>query len=120
MNYYQPLQRENDKRWDFTRNGVPVGYCRGDGGGEKYHCDGHVTREEAIECYRQYQLDNDVKARGGDNTGNQLRRCRECQTHTDGYVEIGHAALICLCKDHQTREVYEKYFEGAGLISSSW
>lgn len=33
MNYYQPRQRETDKRWDYTcRNGDwiwPTGYCRG-------------------------------------------------------------------------------------------
>ena len=86
MNYYQPLQRI-DGRWDYTRTNdryvVPIGYCReynpftvgltlqsqkevdrlnAEYGRfkDKYHTNGHAASEEACNCYREYQLDNNL------------------------------------------------------------
>lgn len=87
MNYYQPRQRESDKRFDYTnmrdQRVWPIGYChaweefkpglafnqamcddhnaRYGQFKEKYHTDGHATYEEACECYRRYLLDNELR-----------------------------------------------------------
>lgn len=79
---------------------------------EKYHRDGHATAEEAAECYRQYQLDNDLKF----NTGklqNEQQKCEAegCDAWTQDISQITWMNMFPLCKDHQNRESVEKIFK---------
>lgn len=136
MRHYKAFQRADDKRWDYTSGGRAIGYCAKykryeikpifgiddkfiaeyEGTKHKHHTDGHATAAEAYECYKEYQLDHNLRFKHGNNTGSQLNRCRECKVHTDGYATIGDYNLIHLCKEHQTREVVAKHVE----IGESW
>ena len=137
MNYYTARQR-TDGRWDFTCNGHPWGYCRlyeefkkgsvfSDGEverynlrygkfKEKYHTDGHATKEEAGECYKQYLLDH--KYRGGEDSGTQ-RKCEVCKAWTSRFIEVD-CHIWMLCDEHQNRAEVEKLMEAPDTIWSSW
>jgi len=86
MNYYEPLQRESDKRWDYTqrRDGRTwaVGYCRGWD---------ESTREALIEQY-------------GDERAEMFHRAQEeRRAHQDRYHKDGHATSEEAC------ECYKQY-----------
>src|SRR5579872_1441557 len=97
MNYLKPRQRETDGRWDYTQmnDGIVwrIGYChefrepKKDewcwseeakkklyANREKYHKDGHLTEQEAYDCYKQYKLDNELRLDNIDeNTQNKCK-----------------------------------------------
>lgn len=134
MAFYQPLQRADDSRWRYTcTNGggtFPVGYCAGfpnfDGvtwigeqmiaaalakaepHREKYHCDGHATAEEAVACYRRYQLD--LESRFDCQHSDKQERCLECQAWTQGFALIGQSHVIPLCDEHRNPEIAAKHY----------
>lgn len=144
MNYFRPLKRAGDERWDFTvtNDGIthPVGYCAGwqepakteqnahiypylvdhakkmQEHKHKFHTDGHETFEEAVECYRQYQLDTTLRLDGEDPESQQ--KCEECGTWTQGRAIVAHQSMV-LCDEHRTREVVERKFVGSSEIASS-
>lgn len=135
MNYDQPLQRKADGLWAFTSNGRPIGYCcpyPWDEAGiaryqkvigqppspeylekqaqhrDKYHDGGHATEDEAIECYRQYLLDNSLRLQGPPPNPSTLHKCKVCDTFTAGYAQVGEWGSIWpLCDDHRNRETVE-------------
>jgi hypothetical protein len=132
MNYDEPRQRETDKRWDYTthnkRTGTrSIGYCRGwdEKTGEKlrpnkdkFHTDGHETREEALECYRQYQLDNELFF--GKELLDSQARCIECGEWTQLMVQVGYGVgrVFVLCEKHQNRETVAKHLKPSTSIHS--
>lgn len=147
MNYYQALQRESDKRWDYTKTNDgrtrPTGYCAGWHEWQdlpvwsdeenahhraeweqkvvpykaKYHSDGHAVAEEAVECYRQYELDQDLRLGIRDETAQG--KCAVCEEWTQLRAMVG--MWQCpLCEAHNNREEVEKLYEGASYSASSW
>ena len=131
MNYFGPRQRESDKRWDYTcRNDnwvYPVGYCheyRSLKNGlmpvsdeqereherfkDKYHTNGHVTADEACQCYKQYLLDRRFHTSQWAGTQHQ---CNVCGEWTQTYVQIGGYQTFDLCAKHANREEVEKLFD---------
>lgn len=109
MNSLTALQRREDGRWVYTYNGIPWGYCRIPSAecSESYHGDGHETEEQALECYKRYQLDNALRFTPEDmDRGSQFHRCQAegCKQITNGSAWIGSYTHFSLCRDHQTRE----------------
>lgn len=138
MAYYRPLQRK-DGNWDYAcTNGAgtfPLGYCAGyrelnDEGSikgmfpqsmldrdndrmrpfkEKYHAGGHATAAEAMNCHREYQLDQFLEFEVNPD-GNEQKRCGVCGTWTTAYASIRgeHFRHWPLCAAHHDRESVEK------------
>ena len=146
MKYYQARKRESDGRWDYTcrhdKYIYAVGYCAGwqefkgiDGLDpevfdhfrrdyenkyrplqSKYHEDGHATEAEAVECYRQYLLDTELKTMLDDEPGD----CKACGILTDYYALLPHGVRWHLCATHNNRFVIEKIYGSPTSIVSSY
>jgi hypothetical protein len=78
----------------------------------KYHGTGHETPEEAVECYRQYLLDQELRFYQDSPEADTQHRCAECQAWTSGWAEVGYGIgrLIHLCADHRVRWAAEKHY----------
>ncbi len=75
----------------------------------KYHKDGHATAEEACACYREWELDNDLKFFTKPiEEAKELHRCAECQEFTAGLACLGQHRNWYLCDAHRNRETVEK------------
>jgi hypothetical protein len=131
MNYYQPRQREDSLRWDFTckrdRQVWPIGYCSGKSHegphADKYHDDGHASAEEAAQCYRLYLLDNELRFDdGGDSRVLRVCQYPGCEEFTGGSATVGcgPCAVYSLCAEHRTREAVEEMFQAPDNIISSY
>lgn len=110
--YFQPLARRVGGRFDYTRktgstHAHPIGYCSGGPGpgvSTKYHDDGHATADEAIACYRDFEIDTAVSYR---ETPDQQKKCATCGAWTTGGAHFGGESFhrpIPLCPEHQTRD----------------
>lgn len=136
MNYYEAKQRVKDRQWDYTRNGVAVGYCREyqeidpkvipiseaqqeeyRATAHKHHTDGHATELEARECYREYLLDHNLSLNR--TMAGQQMKCKVCGAWTQKFAEIN-VQMIVLCEEHNNREEVAKLFEAPSVIWSSW
>lgn len=137
MNYEQARQRQDDGRWDWTsmRDGKiwPGGYCVGWPTNEdiqmmsvypgqypteemlrtreKYHTDGHATKEEAERCYYDFEVDRlhqvDV-IRPGVVDGRVPCDVVSCLRYTDkGLQAPGGAPAVPLCGFHRTTAGYK-------------
>lgn len=128
MNHLKALQRQ-DGRWDYTITDKygktrPTGYCmpyefidpdthdypwmseeqksKIRATSEKHHSNGHATKEEAENCYKNYLFDEGVRI---SVMTNQKLRCEICKQFTDGIVHIGNGyEFHILCDNHQDRE----------------
>lgn len=129
MRQYGPSKR-NDGKFDYTcKNHMQVwaiGFCQGwenipeskrenMGMSDKFyerllanksrfHEDGHDTPEEAIDCYREYQLDvlTDYEAELKDTK----KKCEVCGEWTQGVARVKQVnEEIVLCDEHRTRHV---------------
>lgn len=144
MNHYGPRQREKDKRWDYCceNDGIiwPVGYCRaykdladdplvGDmmrkdelelkrSLQHKHHTGGHASPEEAQACFREYQLDQNLRL-SFTHPDTQFR-CQVCGEWTQLYAQVGHLTTYDLCAQHNNRAEVEKLYGLPGEIISSW
>lgn len=76
----------------------------------KYHADGHATAGEADACYRQYQLDNELRLHDPPADPDALHKCAVCGTFTAGMAEIGEHWHRHLCDAHRTREAVAGLF----------
>ena len=78
-----------------------------------FHEDGHATAEEAVACYRKYQLDTQLRFSDKPDE-NEQRRCEICKEWTQhaGWLEEKYWAL---CKNHQNRASIERLFVGQNL-----
>lgn len=148
MNYYQPLKRESDGRWDFTvtNDGKTraVGYCHAwkdwhdldvfspeqnayhkkafdEQCGpfrDKYHNDGHVSAEEASACYRAYLLDQRLQLRIVEE-GVQ-RECLKCGTWTTLRAQVECLSMLVLCEEHQNKDTAGEFVAGVSVAASSY
>lgn len=147
MIYYEARLRKADGRWDFTAM-RPVGYCQeypwtgeklakfqalvgpylptpeelgiAEANRQKYHMDGHTTKEEAERCWYGYQLDH---LRAFETSDHVKYRCAACNEYTHGGMEVRHGASWSLCLQHRTRETVETlwpFTPGAWIASSLW
>lgn len=89
----------------------------------KYHTNGHDTKEEACECYRQYKLDNHLRFFSQKDTAHRHRTLYACQAtsgcseYTASYASIGGSCQYwILCDVHRNRENVEKLFN----VDESW
>lgn len=128
MNHLIARQRNSDGRWDYTRNGRPTGYCRAyepipeDAGfmspeairaenermaafSGKFHEDGHATKEEACECYKEFLLDthSHFPAKEPEQASQQFK-CQVCGAWTACTAQVGAYGLFFVCPEHCTRE----------------
>lgn len=139
MNCYQAKQRQLDFRWDYTRNNRATGYCqefkafeqkfieehhvpaeaieKHNKFSDKYHTDGHFNEDEACDCYKEYQLDHDLKL--DCKMSNQQLKCKVCNEWTQKYAEID-CALYVLCDKHNNREEVKKIYKPPVYTISSW
>lgn len=137
MAAYRPLQRQ-DGRWDYTCTNdagtFPLGYChewvefsvddhltrevcdvensRTAPFRIKYHATGHRTAEQAVACYREYQIDQLLKFEAGEGSKEQ-RCCEACDEWTSGIGYIHDALMIRwpLCDLHRTRYTVAKFYK---------
>ena len=139
MNYYEPKKRKEDDRWDYTRNNRPTGYCKEFKEFEaefvedykiseeeidkhnqfayKYHTHGHDSKEEACDCYKEYQIDHELRL--GCKMSGQQMQCKVCEEWTQMFAEIG-CKMYVLCEDHNNREEVEKFYRAPEFSMSSW
>lgn len=151
MNYYDARQRKGDSKFDYTcmNDGHiwPVGYCAGfpsptaNGDShlaelltkelerlaplkDRFHTNGHATKEEACACYRRYLLDTRTRFFSEENT---QRKCEaftdpshttKCGRWTQGVVYV-EDWFACLCEQHRTAEVVASLFPEVGTSWSS-
>ncbi len=149
MNYYAARQRDEDKKWDYTcmNDGRtwPTGYCskfleakhhteggyfhtqesidKHNGFKDKYGPHNHGTKEEAMDCYKDYLLDNDLKFypyKKSEEKNPAVRkeyRCQfgSCESYETGLANIDHRTYH-LCDRHQTREAISSLFE----VGEAW
>lgn len=129
-------QRAADQRWDFTRQGYPTGYCGGFPKSDnphnihgyeewvascepyrhKFHTDGHATKEEACDCYLEYELDFHLRE---SESSNEQHKCQECGIWTTHIVCLGGYSIYYLCSEHATRDIVKKLHGPVGEIWSS-
>jgi hypothetical protein len=77
MAYYSAQQKTNGKWYYSYANGAgtfDIGYCN--------KCGGHENAEQALECYRQYNLDHAEQNIDPDNQ----KKCAICQKWTQLYI----------------------------------
>lgn len=115
MNYYDARQRQDNKRWDYTRMNdghiSPVGYC-----GDADHA--HDTAEAARECFARYLLDGWREENYGNWAG-----CAVCDVPTKKGLTtrppLGHG--YPLCDEHRTLEQLKQLAPtDAGQITASY
>lgn len=81
-------------------------------------CQGHATKEEAEEHYRQWELDKETRY-DGKLSGQQLQ-CQLCQAWTQRFARVGQVNTYILCDDHCNRESLEPLVPRPGIVMSSW
>lgn len=92
----------------------PLGYCRKD------KCI-HKTKQEAMDCFRKYELDHDVRGYSGEDFNspdgkviegrNKLDKCVICGTECKSYIQVGIRNIeYYLCEKHLDRESFEKIY----------
>ena len=142
MRYYAAKQREGNKRWDYTcsldESCWSVGYCAGwDEDSkttdpdmieliereleklrpfqDKFHTNGHETKAEALDCYRDYLINHRITWFTDDSV---KRRCdaNECQNWTHNYAEAN-GRILKLCDKHRNKETLREVFS---LPSDIW
>lgn len=140
MNHLAPRQRRTDGRWDYTMNGHPWGYCRAyepipvEGGAvppqwaqewnakieplrDKFHTDGHATRQEACDCYARYLLDTHAFYCDQEpENARQQQKCQVCGAWTACSAQVGGYHYFILCPTHCNRECVAGLLE----IGESW
>jgi hypothetical protein len=77
---------------------------------DKFHSDGHATAAEAEACYRQYELDHQLRLHEAPAEPDQLHRCKAdgCKEFTAGVAFLGNHRHFYLCDAHRNRETVEK------------
>lgn len=83
---------------------LPAGYC-------PTHPP-HETYDEAVECYRNWLLDQRLNLRAR-WAGNEQHPCLICGQLTPTYVQVGSVSLS-LCTTHATRENTDILLKGIG------
>lgn len=126
MILYKVTERK-DHKFDYTcsdsdgKNIFPVGYCARyrdtflqELGSDaykdidKHHTTGHATKQEAADCYKNYQLDHRLRL-NVEHTNTQ-KKCDECGEWTNLGVMIGGWTKFNLCEKHNNRETVEKLY----------
>ena len=136
MRCSQPRQRL-DGNWDFTCGNHPIGYCTTPLNKEdfeklgihpfqseidriqneqKYHTCGHKTKEEAVDCYFEYQLDNELQFHENQN---KKLKCRVCKKWTNKYATLGNAQLMSLCDEHLNKDSIRQIAHKSEIIWES-
>lgn len=75
---------------------------------DKFHTDGHATKDEAVACHREFTLD--TKRRDFEDAHEQ-RRCRVCESWTQHRVSVD-GEIFDLCPEHSTREAVSALYPG--------
>jgi hypothetical protein len=75
----------------------------------KYHTDGHATAAEAEACYRQFQLDQELRFHDDNANASSQHRCKApgCAAFTSGMALMGEFNMLPMCSLHRNRESVE-------------
>ncbi|KKN46043.1 hypothetical protein LCGC14_0677370 [marine sediment metagenome] len=117
MNHDRALEML-DHTWNYARTNdnqhrtYPIGYCSNHTLlNEKYLAyHKHATKEEAEECYKKYELDNNLRLNAGTIGEETLVKCHECKEFTNITTTVNGWRMYYLCDEHRTRETMEKIF----------
>jgi hypothetical protein len=71
----------------------------------KFHTTGHVSKEEACACYKEYLLDHNFRL---GTRKDQQNKCQVCGEWTQTTVDVGESYFFTLCEKHATREEVAK------------
>jgi len=114
MNHDKALQMI-DKTWNYTRSNdnqnrtYPIGYCASFiNKTDDYHK--HATKEQAEECYKKYELDNNLQLNAGTVGERTQFKCECCEEWTNIATRIGGWETHYLCDEHRNRETMESIF----------
>lgn len=83
---------------------------------DRFHLDGHATKEEAYACYKQFILDSQLDL--DRSMPDQMMRCLVCHEFTQGLAFVDHITTFVLCDKHRTREEAERRYSVGIMISS--
>jgi len=77
---------------------------------DKFHTDGHATSAEAYDCYRQYELDCELRFW---ESKSEQRKCQVCETWTTHRAELGHGCSreFIVCPEHSTKDQIKTLME---------
>ncbi len=68
---------------------------------DKYHNDGHTTREEAWACFLKYEFDQELRFY---ESTKEMRKCAVCGVWTPMQASLGEFKHFYLCETHKNRE----------------
>lgn len=141
MRHYSAIQR-SDGKWDYTCGNRATGYCHDympmveqlakymskqqldnfEANKDKYHSCGHDSKQEACNCYKQYNLDHyltftDDKPKSDVSTYVYTQyKCEICGDWTNGHADVGYYVRFNLCASHRSREFVERLYS----VNESW
>jgi len=85
---------------------------------DRYHKDGHATKEEACECYKQYLLDHRVNLEFGTHPNTQHRCAYDgCENWTQTTAMVDHHTYD-LCDEHRNVECLRDLVVVGSSVSS--
>jgi hypothetical protein len=119
MNYYEPKQREDDKKWDFAchndnqKRTWPVGFCAAHSAEER-----HDTPEEAAACYQKYLIEQKLVLDAGTISG--MQKCEVCGTMTNKVAKAGPYVRHLLCDEHRTADTMARLMADLGSFFGSY
>lgn len=114
---YDKARELLDHTWNYSRQHdediYPIGYCSKilNDNNESHR---HKTCEEAEECYKQYELDNNLILDGGKLGDKKKCQVEGCTNHTNISSHIGAFDWFILCDEHRNRKTVETIFSVRG------
>lgn len=149
MNYYEAKQRQTDKRWDYTRNNRPTGYCCeylpvvseiipiGEAESKEYQ----EAKEHQDQEAKEYSDTAHKHHTGGHETEKEAcecykeyrldhhlslnrtmssqQKCRICGEWTQKFAEVNLSCIFTLCDKHNNRETVEGLYNAPSWSASS-
>ena len=113
MNYYAARQHQDTKLWKYTfyndNQCFEAGNCT--------NHEGHETKEQAEECYKDYLLESNFNVIVQEN---QMNKCAICGVFTQNIVSCGYGIPIQkhLCSIHCDKETFRQFLHVEEIISS--
>ena len=79
---------------------------------EKFHTNGHRSRDEACGCYRAFLLD--LRTTYDGRFDDRQEKCLACHAWTQGYATVEGTEVFVLCDAHRDRGTLETLYHGIG------
>jgi len=84
---------------------------------DKYHSTGHNTAQEALDCYKKYQLDNTLRL--NIKNEHEQKKCKICGEWTQLSACVDTYSYFNLCEEHNNKETVAKIFNISEQVWSS-